>query len=214
MGIPSRPARRAPKEPSMKLQVTGKNLDVTQPIVDYAERKLTKLAKHLSDSSRVELELAVEKNPSISQSQVAEAAIWTKGPVLRARESSTDMYASIDLVADKLERQVKKYRARRQRGRPHGHARAPEPPPIALPSPALSEDDEGELPPLEDEARDPGIVKTKRFNMKPMHPEEAALQLDLVGHDFFVFLSSEPEEVAVIYRRRDGNFGVIEPVRG
>ena len=107
----------------MKLQVTGKNLDVTQPIVDYAERKLTKLAKHLSDSSRVELELAVERNPSISQSQVAEATIWTKGPVLRARESSTDMYASIDLVADKLERQVKRYRERRQRGRPHGHAR-------------------------------------------------------------------------------------------
>ncbi len=200
----------------MKLQVTGKNLDVTQPIVDYAERKLTKLAKHLSDSSRVELELAVERNPSISQSQVAEATIWTKGPVLRARESSTDMYASIDLVADKLERQVKKYRARRQRGRPHGHGRAPEPPPVELPPSAviLSEEDEGELPPLEDEARDPGIVKTKRFNMKPMHPEEAALQLDLVGHDFFVFLSSETEEVAVIYRRRDGNFGVIEPVRG
>src|SRR3954451_6215585 len=156
MGIPSRPARRAPKEPSMKLQVTGKNLDVTQPIVDYAERKLTKLAKHLSDSSRVELELAVERNPSISQSQVAEATIWTKGPVLRAREFSTDMYASIDLVADKLERQVKKYRARRQRGRPHGHARTPEPPPVVLPpaAAAVSEEDEGELPPLEDEARD------------------------------------------------------------
>ena len=197
----------------MKLQVTGKNLDVTPPIVDYAERKLTKLAKHLSDSSRVELELAVERNPSISQSQVAEATIWTKGPVLRARESSTDMYASIDLVADKLERQVKKYRARRQRGRPHGHGRVPEPPPVALPSPALSEDDEGELPPLEDESRDPGIVKTKRFNMKPMHPEEAALQLELVGHDFFVFLSSETEDVAVIYRRRDGQYGLIEPVQ-
>src|SRR4051812_33497939 len=157
----------------MKLQVTGKNLDVTQPIVDYAERKLTKLAKHLSDSSRVELELAVERNPSISQSQVAEATVWTKGPVLRARESSTDMYASIDLVADKLERQVKRYRERRQRGRPHGHVRPPEPPPLALSPHVLSEEDDGELPPLEDEARDPGIVKTKRFNMKPMHPEEA-----------------------------------------
>src|SRR5262245_39176857 len=125
MGLPGccSTARHAPKERSMKLQVTGKNLDVTQPIVDYAERKLTKLAKHLSDSSRVELELAVERNPSISQSQVAEATIWTKGPVLRARESSTDMYASIDLVADKLERQVKRYRERRKRGRPHGHAR-------------------------------------------------------------------------------------------
>jgi putative sigma-54 modulation protein len=199
----------------MKLQVTGKNLDVTQPIVDYAERKLTKLAKHLSDSSRVELELAVERNPSISQSQVAEATIWTKGPVLRARESSTDMYASIDLVADKLERQVKRYRERKRRGSAHGGAprtRPAEPP--ALPSLIQPEDDERELPPLEDEPGEPTIVKTKRFNMKPMHPEEAALQLELVGHDFFVFLSSETDDVAVIYRRRDGNYGVIEPVHG
>src|SRR5689334_11260111 len=152
----------------MKLQVTGKNLDVTAPIVEYAEKKLTKLAKHLSDSSRVELELMVERNPSISQGQVAEATIWTKGPVLRARESSTDMYASIDLVADKLERQVKRYRERKRRGRPHGHPRPPEPPPELLPPtplPLASDEDEGELPPLEDEARDPGIVKTKRFNM-------------------------------------------------
>jgi putative sigma-54 modulation protein len=199
----------------MKLQVKGRNVDVTDALFNYSERKLGKLARHLSDESRCELELAIEHNPSITDKQVAEATVWTKGPVLRARESSTDMYASIDLVADKLERQVKKYRARRQRGRPHGHAKVPEPPPVVLPPPAaLVEEDEGELPPLEDEARDPGIVKTKRFNMKPMHPEEAALQLELVGHDFFVFLSSETEEVAVIYRRRDGNFGVIEPVRG
>src|SRR5882757_9873267 len=106
----------------MKLQVTGKNLDVTDPIVDYAERKLTKLTKHLAESTRVELELAVERNPSISDSQVAEATVWTKGPVLRARECSTDMYASIDLLADKLERQVKRYRERRHHGRPH-HAK-------------------------------------------------------------------------------------------
>jgi putative sigma-54 modulation protein len=198
----------------MKLQVTGKNLDVTPPIVEYAEKKLTKLAKHLSDSSRVELELMVERNPSISQGQVAEATIWTKGPVLRARESSTDMYASIDLVADKLERQVKRYRERKRRGSAHGggvRARAAEA--SALPSMILPEDDERELPPLEDEPAEPTIVKTKRFNMKPMHPEEAALQLELVGHDFFVFLSSETDEVAVIYRRRDGNYGVIEPVQ-
>jgi putative sigma-54 modulation protein len=198
----------------MKLQVTGKNLDVTPPIVEYAEKKLTKLAKHLSDSSRVELELMVERNPSISQGQVAEATIWTKGPVLRARESSTDMYASIDLVADKLERQVKRYRERTRRGSAHGGAprqRTAEPAPSGL---LPVDDDERELPPLEDEPGEPTIVKTKRFNMKPMHPEEAALQLELVGHDFFVFLSSETEDVAVIYRRRDGNYGVIEPVQG
>jgi putative sigma-54 modulation protein len=189
----------------MKLQVSGKNLDVTEPIVAYAERKLTKLTKHLPESTRVELELAVERNPSIADSQVVEATVWTKGPVLRARESSADMYASIDMLADKLERQVKRYRERRHRGRPH-HAGT-----LGAPLPGRSEDD-GELAPV-DGPDQPLIVKTKRFNMKPMHPQEAALQLELVGHDFFVFTSSDTDEVAVLYRRRDGNFGLIEPVR-
>ena len=99
----------------MKLQVKGRNVDVTDSLFSHAERKLGKLAKHLSDESRCELELAVEHNPSITERQVAEATVWTKGPVLRARESSTDMYASIDQVADKLERQVKRYRERRTR---------------------------------------------------------------------------------------------------
>lgn len=191
----------------MKLQVTGKNLDVTDPIVDYAERKLTKLTKHLDESTRVELELAVERNPSIADSQVAEATVWTKGPVLRARECSADMYASIDLLADKLERQVKRYRERRHRGRPH-HANG-----HGAPLPDFRGPDEGELPPV-DGQDDPVIVKTKRFNMKPMDPDEAALQLELVGHTFYVFLNAETDAVAVIYRRRDGNLGVIEPVQG
>ena len=181
----------------MKLQVTGKNLDVTDPIVDYAERKLTKLTKHLAESTRVELELAVERNPSIADSQVAEATVWTKGPVLRARECSTDMYASIDLVADKLERQVKRYRNRRSRkGAQHiaTHVAPSHGEPTALPD--------------EEEAV---IVKSKRFNMKPMPPEEAMLQMELIGHDFFVFVNADSEDVCVIYKRRDGNYGLIEP---
>ena len=194
----------------MNLQVTGRNLDVTPPIVEYAERKLSRLDKHLSESTQVELELAVERNPSIAESQVAEATIWTKGPVLRARETSTDMYASIDLMVDKLERQVKKYKDRRHRGRAR-HRGQP------LPADAVAtlepDEDEGELGALDGTgSHEPVLVKTKRFNMKPLHPEEAALQLDLVGHDFFVFLSSETEQVAVLYRRRDGNYGLIEPV--
>jgi putative sigma-54 modulation protein len=194
----------------MNLQVTGRNLDVTPPIVEYAERKLSRLDKHLSESTQVELELAVERNPSIAESQVAEATIWTKGPVLRARETSTDMYASIDLMVDKLERQVKKYKDRRQRGRTRHRGQ-----PLAADAVATLEPDEddGELGALDGTgSQEPVLVKTKRFNMKPMHPEEAALQLDLVGHDFFVFLSSETEQVAVLYRRRDGNYGLIEPV--
>src|ERR1700759_1645479 len=99
----------------MRLQVKGRHIDVTDSLFQYAERKLGKIARHLSDESRCEVELIVEHNPSISENQVAEVTVWTKGPVLRARESSTDMYASIDLVAEKLERQVKRYRNRRTR---------------------------------------------------------------------------------------------------
>ena len=89
------------EEASVRLQVKGKNVDVTDSLKDYALQKLGKLEKHLNDAARLELELQVEKNPSISANQVAEATVWTKGPVLRARESSSDMKASIDQLADK-----------------------------------------------------------------------------------------------------------------
>src|SRR5206468_2047197 len=154
---------------AMRLQVKGRHVDVTDSLFQYAEKKLGKLARHLSDESRCELELIVEHNPSISDSQVAEATVWTKGPVLRARESSTDMYASIDLVAEKLERQVKRYRERRTRKQAQhtaSHHASP-----AMPEPHLLPDEETAV-----------IVKQKQFNMKPMSPEEAILQLELIGH--------------------------------
>src|SRR5215216_2233395 len=97
----------------MRLQVKGKNVEVTAAIREYAEAKLSKLAKQLADQTQVELELSQEKNPSISANHVAEATVFTKGPTLRAREASRDMKASIDQLADKLERQVKKYREKR-----------------------------------------------------------------------------------------------------
>ena len=100
----------------MRLQVKGKNVEVSEAIRAYAEEKLGKLERQLADPTRVELELAVEKNPSIADNHVAEATIWTKGPVLRAKEASTDMRASIDLLTDKLERQVTRYREKRRLG--------------------------------------------------------------------------------------------------
>jgi putative sigma-54 modulation protein len=179
----------------VRLQVKGKNVDVTDSLKDYALQKLGKLDKHLNDGARLELELQVEKNPSISNNQVAEATIWTKGPVLRARESSSDMKASIDLLVDKLERQARRYRDKRRRGPGHhnNHDHAPEGIPVAPP----------------DET--PVIVKTKQFAVKPMTPEESVLQLELIGHDFFVFQNADTNDVNVVYRRRDGNYGLIEP---
>ena len=105
----------------MRLQVKGKNVEVTPSIRDYAERKLGRLSKQLAEQTQVELELSEQRNPSIAESQVAEATVFTKGPTLRARESSRDMKASIDLLVDKLERQVKRYSERR-RVEPRRHA--------------------------------------------------------------------------------------------
>src|SRR6476661_7931212 len=107
----------------MRLHVKGKNVEVSDAIHDYAERKLGKLSPQLAEQTHVELELAVEKNPSIADNHIAEATVWTKGPVLRAKEASADMRASIDLLVDKLERQVSRYREKRQRrGHRHGDA--------------------------------------------------------------------------------------------
>jgi len=105
----------------MRLQVKGKNVEVTPSIREYAERKLGKLDKQLADQTQVEVELSEQKNPSIADSQVAEATIFTKGPTLHAREATTDMKASIDKLVDKLQRQVTKYRERR-RVEPRRHA--------------------------------------------------------------------------------------------
>jgi len=189
----------------MRLQVKGKNVEVSPAIRSYAEEKLGKLDRQLADPTRVELELTVERNPSIADKIVAEATIWTKGPVLRAKERSTDMRASIDLLTDKLERQVIRYRQKRRR---RGHRDA-------------DRDGTGQIGTggaiarggamATDEEGGPVIVKTKQFTMHPMSAEEAILQLELVGHDFFVFRHEDSGEINVVYRRNDGNYGLIEP---
>ena len=178
----------------MRLQVKGRNVEVSDSVRQYAEEKLGKLERLLADPTQVELELAVERNPSIADNHVAEATIWTKGPTLRAREAATGWEASIDQLVDKLERQVVRYREKRnkhhKRGQSRGHA---------------------EAAPVEAGLPEPRLVKTKRFPIKPMSAEEASLQLELVGHDFFVFENADSGETNVVYRRRDGDYGLIEP---
>ena len=201
----------------MKIQIKGRNVMVTDALHEYAEEKLSRLQRYLQEHhtdevSRVELELTVEKNKSIANPQVAEATVFTRGPVIRAKESSTDMYASIDLVADKLQRQVKRYRDRLQR-KSERHA-----PPVTQAVPAVTSDEavrrESAVAGAGRDGGDhpvPGIVKTKQFIIKPMSAEEAAMQMELVGHDFFVFRNAETNDTNVVYRRRDGQYGVIEP---
>jgi putative sigma-54 modulation protein len=173
----------------------GRNLEISDAIRSYAEAKLGKLERQLTDP-RIELELMLEKNPSIAQNHVAEATVWTSGPVLRAREASGDMHASIDQLVEKLERQIERYRTR-GRSRRRRAARANGPAPDTMSS--VSEETE------------PQIVKTKQFSLKPMSAEEAVLQLELIGHDFFVFRNADSGEVNVVYRRVDAGYGLIEP---
>jgi len=170
-------------------QVKGRNLEVSESIRSYAAEKLGKLERHLRDPLRVELELSLERNPSISANHVAEATVWTKGPVLRAHEASGDMKASIDQLVTKLERQIKRYTDKRRRRPSRRDGAAAE----------ASQGDE------------PMIVKTKQFAVKPMSADEAVLQLELIGHDFFVFRNADTDGVNVVYRRRGGGYGLIEP---
>jgi putative sigma-54 modulation protein len=180
----------------MRLQVKGKNVEVSETIRRYAEEKLRKLDRQLHRLAEVELELRVEKNPSIAENQVAEATVWTKGPTLRVTEATTDMKASIDQLTEKLLRQIEHARGKR-RGRYMRGNGIPTGGSMSIP---------------DEEEAGPRIVKTKQFSVKPMSAEEAALQLELVGHDFFVFRSDDSGEINVIYRRRDGGYGLIEPV--
>jgi putative sigma-54 modulation protein len=185
----------------VNLTVKGRNLVLTEAISAYAEEKLGKLGKYLANGARCEVEMWTEKNPSIAANQVVEVTIFTKGPVIRAKEASPDIYASIDLVFAKLERQVKKYRGKlvaRSQGA-HREVLVSE----GFQVPGEAEESEAEI-------SSPRIVKTKLFMVKPMTPEEACLQLELVGHDFYVFTNAETGETAVVYRRRDGNYGLIE----
>jgi ribosome hibernation promoting factor len=180
----------------MRLQVKGKNHEVSDTIRRYAEEKMRKLDRQLHELAEVELELRVEKNPSIADNQVAEVTVWTKGPTLRVKEASTDMKASIDQLTDKLLRQVDHARGKQRKD---WHARdngTPTGGPMSIP---------------DEEETVEQIVKVKQFSVKPMSPEEAVLQLELIGHDFFVFRSAESGDINVIYRRKDGGYGLIEP---
>ncbi len=213
----------------MKIQVKGRHVAVSEPLRDYAEEKLAKLhrvlsERHIDEVTRVELELLVEKGHANVDSQIAEATVFTRGPVMRARESSPDMYASIDLVTEKLQRQAKKYHDKIQ----HKALRHAAPRGIAVAAEAAAAGDDDEAPAATEPAAvggpetaaggdhnhdEPRVVKSKQFALKPMSVDEATLQLELIGHSFFVFTNAETNDTNVVYRRNDGHYGLIEPAR-
>jgi putative sigma-54 modulation protein len=191
----------------MDILIKGRNMPVTEALERYAWEKVERVARFFDDertASRAEVELVHERNRAVSEPEVAEATLFINGSVLKASEASEDMYASIDGMSDKLERQVKRFRGR-QIDRWQGQLKNTPDSPLEVAQPYVVEEEEEEI-----EAR---IVRTKQFQMKPMGAEEAVLQLELLDHDFYVFTSADTGDINVVYRRRDGNYGLIEPAR-
>lgn len=174
----------------MKVKVNGKNIEITNALRDIVEKKLSKLDRYFKPEVEANILLSVNKN-----NHNIEVTIPFNGVILRAEESSDDMYVSLDLVLDKVERQIRKQKTRMER-RIHGDSL------IYHLIPEYNFEDD------KDEAK---IVKTKKFAMKPMSAEEAVLQMDLLGHSFFVYTDADTSEVNVVYKRKDGNYGLIEP---
>ncbi|MEW9094429.1 MAG: ribosome-associated translation inhibitor RaiA [Clostridiaceae bacterium] len=173
----------------MKIIVNGKNIEITNALRNVVEKKLDKLDKYFSPNVEAHATLSVQKNR-----QIIEVTIPFNGVILRGEEATEDMYASIDLVVDKLERQIRKQKTKLQK-RLYGDS-------LRFQS----------IPDEEDkDTHEPKIVKTKKFAVKPMSDEEALLQMELLGHNFFVYESADTGDVNVIYKRKDGNYGLIEP---
>ncbi len=181
--------------------VQGKHLDVTPALRSYAEAKVGKIDRYFDHVQDAQVVLSVERRDRLGKAQVVEVTVRGDGIVLRGEEASPDMYASIDLVAAKLKKQIEKYRSKlilkRRIDESRRKARL-----ITSAEAALRAGPRESL-----------IVRTKRFAMKPMTPEDAALQMELLGHTFFVFRNASTMEVNVVYRRKDGHYGVIEPER-
>ena len=176
----------------MRIIISGKKMDVSDYLRQLVEKKANKLNRYFNDETDVFVTLSIEKSRHI-----AEITVPFDGVVLRTQESSGDMYASIDAALKKLERMIRKHRTKLEK-RLHENA-------FESAEPLFGEDvdDFGET-----EAR---IVRVKKFPMKPMSVEEAQMQIELVGHSFFVFMNSATNEVNVLYKRMDGDYGLIEP---
>jgi putative sigma-54 modulation protein len=185
----------------MKLVIQGKNIEITDAIREYVRQKIEKAVNHFQTlTTEVDVALSVTRNPRIPK-QVAEVTIYANGTVVRAEEASENLYASIDLVADKIARQLRKYKEKRfDRRHEMKTAAALEDQPVVS---DLNLDRTPELP--------ANVVRTKYFAMPPMTIEEALEQLELVGHDFFMFRNVETGEINVVYERNHGGYGVIQP---
>ncbi len=182
----------------MELTIHSQNMEITPRIQNYVEKKTSRLDRYLSTLSEVRVDLSTENTRNAVERQVAQiTARDERGTILRAEERSNDMFAAIDAVVDKLYRQINRYRGKRRRKiRTGGEMIVEEPLPIET---------------IEDEDENRKIVRYKKFPLHPMGADEAIEQMELLGHDFFVFFDTDADAINVLYRRRDGDYGILQP---
>lgn len=176
----------------MQLIISGKNLEVSDWLKEYVEKKIGKLDRYLPTLTEARVELALENTRNTSQSQVVQVTLRTNGTIMRGEERASDFTVAVDTVAEKLYKQIDRYKGRRARARAQ--------------SERLASEVESAPP-----AEGPRIVRVKRFRTPPMTEEEAIEQMELLGHNFFVFANREHGNINVLYRRNDGDYGLIEP---
>lgn len=176
----------------MRLIIKSKNMDVSESVREYVHKKIGALDRYVPYIDKARVELSLQQSRSNQDRLVVQVTMYGKGTILRAEEKSSDIFAAIDVVRDKLQRQIKRYKEKPRRVRERSRA-------------ALSEDSE----PVE--ATGPRIVRTKRFAVTPMDEEEAVEQMELLGHDFFIFFDVDTASMNVVYRRRDGDYGLLQP---
>lgn len=182
----------------MQLSITGKNLEVTPSLREYVEKKIGRLDRYLPNIVDARVELAVENTRAAKDRQIAQVTLRTKHALLRAEEATADMFASIDTVFEKMQRQIDRVKGKRWAKRVAGETEE-----AALPA-AVGEEEA----PVEEVSR---ISRVKRFQMVPMDEEEAIDQMELLGHDFYVFFNINQGQINVVYRRTSGDYGLIIP---
>lgn len=175
----------------MKITITGRGMELTEGLKSAVEKGLAKLDRYFAPDTPCHVTLSANK-----EGKRIEVTIPMKGNIIRSEQVSDDMYVSIDLVEESIEKQLLKYR----------HKLIDRKQTATALSDAFVEEDEDE-----DDEEEIRIVRTKRFGMKPMYPEDACMQMDLLGHDFFVFQNAQTDEVNVVYKRKNGTYGLIEP---
>lgn len=177
----------------MKFNIAARNITLTDRLKRTVEEKLSKLQRYFNDDALVNVTMTAEKDR-----EKIEVTIPMKGHIIRTEQESNDIYASIDMAEEVIERQIRKYRTKLEKqynNREKGSTYAP----------AFIESDEPE------EIEEIRIIKSKKFGIKPMYPEDACVQMDLLGHNFYMFMNADTDEVNVVYKRKDGAFGLIEP---